>query len=59
MQMSKSWLLTKMIEPIWNEDQKDTLDPILDFLEEASKKTNEGNSQTQRADKCFKDRITF
>ena len=31
-----------MFEPIWNDEQNDILDPISDFMEEASKGINKG-----------------
>ena len=42
LRMSTSCCLTNLFEPIWNEEQKDILEPISDFLEEASMKTNKG-----------------
>ena len=42
LKMSTSCCLTNFFEPIWNEDQKDILEPISNFLEEASMKTNKG-----------------
>ena len=40
--ISKSCFPTNLFEPIWSEEQNDILDPISDFLEEASKGINKG-----------------
>ena len=42
LKISKSCFPTNLFEPIWNEDQNDILDPISDFMEEASKGINKG-----------------
>ena len=40
LKMSRSCFPSKFLQPLWNEDEKDILDPISDFLEETSKRMN-------------------
>ena len=42
LKMSISCFPKNLFEPVWNEEQKDILEPIADFLEEVSIKTNKG-----------------